>query len=637
MKKRMVSLFLTLVLCLGLAAPAWADSTVTVKVDLEVDYTEAYEALEELNALRREAGIGELVMDAAMMEMAVQRAAECAVSFSHTRPNGQDFDTARPSGAAYEKEDMAENIHYASGKSDAASATESLYNSPGHHTNMMNEKYVSVGIACVRDLAGHSYWVQNFTTAVGTPEATPSSGQESFFFSVETAEQYIDLQLSETDLHLTSGEKVIVYVCNGETPVVPDIIRTSDESVASLSMENGGVCVSAVGAGTAALTLGFAGHSATVNVTVEESVALEFLSLVVPEGGFHVQVGENLYTTVLFMPQGTPEYPVVWEVDDPSVATISGRGNSCTITGVSPGTAVIIAKTANPVNGEIYSVMGIITVYDETTSTEPTEVDLSAYYVELMPTEQVKLLSYVRPNTASQSVTWRSQDPSIATVDQNGRVTAVAEGYTDIYAESQAGDVEAKCQVSVTSSFLGKPFYYSDVKEGAFYYDAVAWATCQQLEGQGVDISGSLGVDKGCTRMEIVTYLWKLSGSPQPADIDNNPFTDISDSISGRDARWAVQWAVETGVTSGTSATTFSPDDTVTRAQAVTFLYRLAGEPNIAGSTGFTDVPAGNWFADAAVWAVKEGITNGTSDTTFTPDQECTRGEILTFLYRQFS
>ena len=637
MKQRIASLFLTLVLCLGLTAPASADSTVTVKVDLEVDYSAAYEALDELNALRREAGIGELVMDAAMMEMAVQRAAECTISLSHTRPNGQNFDTARPSGAAYEKKDMAENIHYSSGNSDAASATESLYNSPGHRTNMMNSTYVSVGIACVRDLAGHSYWVQTFTSAAGTPEPTPSSGQERFFFSVETAEQYIDLQLSETDLYLASGEKDVVYVCNGETPVVPDIIRTSDESVASLNMENGGVCVSATGAGTATLTLGFAGYSAEVAVTVEQGVALEYLSWIVPEGGFNVQVGENLYTTVLFIPQGAPEYPLIWEIDDPSVATISGRGNSCTITGVSPGTAVLIAKTAEPVNGGIFSAMAIITVSDEAPGTEPTGINLSAYYVELMPTEQVKLLPYVLPRTASQSVTWRSQDPSIATVDQNGRVTAVADGYTEIYAESQTGDVSAHCQVNVTSSFLGKPLYYSDVKEDDFYYDAVAWATCQLLEGKGVDISGPLGVDKGCTRMEIVEYLWKLSGSPQPADISSNPFADISDSVSNRDARWAVQWAVETGVTSGTSATTFSPDDTVTRAQAVTFLYRLAGEPSVAGSTGFSDVPAGNWFADAAVWAVKEGITNGTSDTTFTPDQECTRGEILTFLYRQFS
>ena len=141
--------------------------------------------------------------------------------------------------------------------------------------------------------------VQNFTAAAGTPETTPSSGQESFFFSIETAEQYIDLRLSETKLHLETGEKAIVYVCNGETPVVPDIIRTSDESVASLSMENGGVCVSAIGAGTATLTLGFSGYSAEVTVTVEQGIGLEGLALANLEGGYSVEVGENLYTTCL--------------------------------------------------------------------------------------------------------------------------------------------------------------------------------------------------------------------------------------------------------------------------------------------------------------------------------------------------
>ena len=133
MKQRILSLFLALTLCLGLTVPVWADSTVTVKVDLEVDYSAAYEALEELNTLRREAGIGELVMDAAMMEMALQRAAECAISFSHTRPDGQDFDTARPSGSAYEKQDMAENILRDPGSNATpAAVTQSWYDSSGH-------------------------------------------------------------------------------------------------------------------------------------------------------------------------------------------------------------------------------------------------------------------------------------------------------------------------------------------------------------------------------------------------------------------------------------------------------------------------------------------------------------------------
>ena len=185
---------------------------------------------------------------------------------------------------------------------------------------------------------------------------------------------------------METGEKAIVYVCNGDTPVVPDIIRTSDESVVSLSMEDGGVCVIAAGAGSATLTLGFSGYSAEVTVTVEQGVELESLALANLEGGYSVKVGENLYTTVYFRPQGAPEHPIVWEIDNPSVATISGSGNSCKITGVSPGTTTFKAITAEPVNGKYYSVFGTITVYDETSGPIPMGINLSAYYVELMPT-----------------------------------------------------------------------------------------------------------------------------------------------------------------------------------------------------------------------------------------------------------
>ena len=93
---------------------------------------------------------------------------------------------------------------------------------------------------------------------------------------------------------------------------------------------------------------------------------------------------------------------------------------------------------------------------------------------------------------------------------------------------------------------------------------------------------------------------------------------------------------MENGITTGTTDDTFSPNMTVTRAQAVTFLYRLAGSPSMSGSVSFADVPAGDWFASAAVWAVQEGITTGTTSSTFTPGRDCSRGEILTFLFRAY-
>ena len=132
-----------------------------------------------------------------------------------------------------------------------------------------------------------------------------------------------------------------------------------------------------------------------------------------------------------------------------------------------------------------------------------------------------------------------------------------------------------------------------------------------------------------CTRGQIVTFLWRASGSPAPKATEL-PFTDVA-----ADAYYAqaVLWAVENGITNGTSETTFSPDQTCTRAHAVAFLYRMSGSPAAAGST-FSDVAADAYYSTAVAWAVEKGITNGTSGTTFSPDDTCTRGQIVTFLYR---
>lgn len=638
MKKRILSLFVVMILCFGISVPTIAASAVTVNVELEVDYSAAYEELELLNEIRRENGLNELVMDKDLILMARQRAVECAVYYGHTRPNGEKFSTALPIDDRFKGTFNGENILYGTYVVGAEKATESWYDSPGHRANMLLPEFKSVGIACVKDVSGKSYWVQNFSTAEGISEENPEEGREGRIFSVDVIEEFINVHLDMSELHLQVGEEELVYVRNDNAPIVPDIVETDNEAVIQTSPMAGGIVVTAVGGGTATLTLGFSGYSTKLTVVVEEPVEpieLEKLSLIEPEGGFLVQPGKNIYTTALFLPQGAPEYPLIWESEDSSIVSVSGRGNGCTITGVSPGTTTISATTAEPVNGQVYTVSAEVTVYDKTSGPVPVAVNLSASYAELIPEQQLRLLAYVLPDTANQSVTWSSNDPSVATVDQNGKVTAVSSGYANITCTASTEDVRAVCQIQVKDSVFGIPITFTDVKKGDYFYDAVVWANSQQLE---IGFAGSsFGVEKPCTRMNIVRYLWKLNGSPQPKDIDSNPFTDVSDLPSNRDNYWAVQWALETGVTSGTSATTFSPSDTVTRAQAVTFLYRLAGEPSVAGNAGFDDVPAGNWFADAAVWAVKEGITQGTGNNTFTPDRACTRAEILTFLFREFS
>lgn len=628
MKTRFTVLFLAISLFLGL--PVSAAGSVTVNVDLEVNYSAAYEGLEQLNAVRRQNGVPEVEMDASLLEMALTRAVECAIYYSHTRPDGSGFDTARPSAAAYEHCGLAENIMYSSNYMDAAEAVNVWYESDGHRTNMLNSDYVSVGIACVRDLNGNTYWVQNFSTVPAAGEDQPSSGQEREIFAVEALTEYIDLQLSASSLDLMQGSKEVVYVLNGKTPVVPNIIRSSDEGVARLSMEDGGVCVEAVGAGNATLTLGFSGFSAEVAVMVGEPIVLESISLSQPEGGFNVRTGEKLYTRVVFHPQGAAESPLIWYVSDNEVIDVQIEDNVCIITGIAPGTATLTVSC----EWYPYEWTEEITVYDDTSGPIAVDIDLSTYYAELVPGGGLKLWAYVRPDTAPQNVSWESSDPSVAEVDANGRVTAIDYGYADITASDSSGEVKARCNIYVSIGFGGKPCYFTDVPEDSYFYDAAAWATCQGLETAW--IGGELGADEGCTRLDIVRYLWKLKGSPEPQDIEADHFDDMPYSIGKRDDCWAVQWAVEEGVTSGTSENMFSPDDTVTRAQAVTFLHRAAGLPEVPGSAGFTDVPAGSWFDEAAVWAVAEGITNGTGNNTFTPDKECSRAEILTFLYRQF-
>ena len=130
-----------------------------------------------------------------------------------------------------------------------------------------------------------------------------------------------------------------------------------------------------------------------------------------------------------------------------------------------------------------------------------------------------------------------------------------------------------------------------------------------------------------------MTFLWRSAGCPKAVS-RVNPFTDVSRSAYYYEA---VLWAVENGVTEGMSETTFEPDAVCTRAQVVTFLYRMFRESAATGSTGFNDVPDGAWYAEAVKWAVDNGITTGVGKNLFAPNDKCTRGQIVTFLWRAYT
>lgn len=170
--------------------------------------------------------------------------------------------------------------------------------------------------------------------------------------------------------------------------------------------------------------------------------------------------------------------------------------------------------------------------------------------------------------------------------------------------------------------------FFVDVPADAYYYDAVLWAAENGITG-GVDDT-HFAPYASCTRAQAVTFLWRAAGSPAPKS-EINPFTDVKADAYYYDA---VLWAVEQGITSGTSATTFSPDATCTRGQIVTFLWRAQKSPAADGVNPFTDVAADAYYANAVLWAVENGVTSGTTATTFSPISNCTRAQIVTFLFR---
>lgn len=170
---------------------------------------------------------------------------------------------------------------------------------------------------------------------------------------------------------------------------------------------------------------------------------------------------------------------------------------------------------------------------------------------------------------------------------------------------------------------------FIDVLPGSYYHDAVLWAVENNIT-KGTSAT-TFSPDMTCTRAQAVTFLWRAAGSPAPKT-STMPFTDVAADAYYHDA---VLWAVENGITKGTGdGTTFSPDLNCSRAQIVTLLWRSQEAPAAGAVNPFTDVKADAYYADAVLWAVKENVTKGTSDTTFSPDADCTRAQIVTFIWR---
>ena len=237
-----------------------------------------------------------------------------------------------------------------------------------------------------------------------------------------------------------------------------------------------------------------------------------------------------------------------------------------------------------------------------------------------------------------------AKDPSAHTHDYKATVTkptCTERGYTT-YTCSVCGDSYKGSYVdplghdykngTCTRCGVKDPKYkpqadFVDVSSGSYCYDAVQWAVANGITN-GTDAT-HFSPNAGCTRGQVVTFLWRAAGEPVVSG--NVGFVDVA---PGSYCYEAVKWAVANGITKGTDATHFSPNATCTRGQVVTFMYRAEGEPAVGGSNGFVDVAVSSYCYEAIKWAVANGITKGTDATHFSPNATCTRGQVVTFLYR---
>ena len=234
-----------------------------------------------------------------------------------------------------------------------------------------------------------------------------------------------------------------------------------------------------------------------------------------------------------------------------------------------------------------------------------------------------------------ENVTFSVADVNIARIE-NGKLLGVAEGETTVYATHVATGTTVSVPVRVSGEAPIEPPQpkenpFTDVEEGKFYYDPVLWAYYHDPQIAAGTSATTFSPNDGATRAQVVTFLWRAAGSPEPKT-GTNPFEDVPDGTYFTEP---VLWAAEEGIASGTSATTFSPNNTCTRGEFVTFLYRFAGSPSIGDvDNPFEDVDEGRFYYRPVLWAVEQKVTAGTSETTFSPKKICTRGEIVTFLYR---
>lgn len=324
--------------------------------------------------------------------------------------------------------------------------------------------------------------------------------------------------------------------------------------------------------------------------------------------------------TATITPENATNKDLTWTSDKEEVATVSDG----VVSAVAAGTAHITVTTAD--GGKTATCVVTVTRRSSSSSkpsypiTTPDKTENGS--VTVTPT------SAKRGSTVTITVTPDAGYvlDELTVTDKDGKeLSLTKKSDTEYTFVMPAGKVE------ITPSFVKQAEepsrVFVDVKTGDYFYDAVLWAVEKGItNGTSAE---TFSPEDPCTRAQIVTFLWRAAGSPVV-----NYAMDLSDVAGDAYYAEAVRWALSEGITTGTSADQFSPDATCTREQAVTFLYRAAGSPAVSGESAFEDVGADAYYARAVAWAAQNGVTNGISQVLFGTGNDCTRAQIVTFLYR---
>lgn len=234
-------------------------------------------------------------------------------------------------------------------------------------------------------------------------------------------------------------------------------------------------------------------------------------------------------------------------------------------------------------------------------------------------------------STETDTLHYISNNDNIS-IDDAGTITVKADyvGKAEITITNVVNGEETSSKritVTVTENTASEnPF--EDVSENDYYYKPVLWAVENEIT-EGTDET-HFSPEMDCTRAQVMTFLWRAAGKPEPSS-DQTAFVDVPEDAYYRKA---VLWGAEKGITNGIDETHFAPDDTITRGQAVTLLYNYCQKPSHSTSNPFVDVSEGTYYYDAVLWAAENNITEGTDENHFSPNDNCTRGQIVTFLYR---